>query len=93
MERATIAEDRKYFLLRGEGGEEARTVDESGSFTAGPKTLSRNSSVASNSSVTTTTSSSGGEEEEEDFAMAWFPCLRNRKFGEIRVTVGRRKTR
>ena len=73
-ERTRYAEDRKYFLLRGEGGEEARTVDESGSFTAGPKTLSRNSSDASNSSVTTSNSSSGGEEEEEeDFAMTWFP--------------------
>ena len=71
-ERTRYAEDRKYFLLRGEGGEEARTVDESGSFTAGPKTLSRNSSVASNSSVTTTSSRNGGE-EEEDFAMTWFP--------------------
>ena len=70
-ERTRYAEDRKYFLLRGEGGEEARTVDESGSFTAGPKTLSRNSSNTSNSSVTTTSSSSG--EEEEDFAMTWFP--------------------
>ena len=71
-ERTRYAEDRKYFLLRGEGGEEARTVDESGSFTAGPKTLSRNSSDTSNSSVTTTSSRSGGE-EEEDFAMTWFP--------------------
>ena len=70
-ERTRYAEDRKYFLLRGEGGEEARTVDESGSFTAGPKTLSRNSSNTSNSSVTT--SSSGSGEEEEDFAMTWFP--------------------
>ena len=67
-ERTRYAEDRKYFLLRGEGGEEARTVDESGSFTAGPKTLSSNNSNMSNSSIT---SSSG--EEEEDFAMTWFP--------------------
>ena len=71
-ERTRYAEDRKYFLLRGEGGEEARTVDESGSFTAGPKTLSRNSSDTSNSSVATSNSRSGGE-EEEDFAMTWFP--------------------
>ena len=80
-ERTRYAEDRKYFLSS--GGVEARTVDETGSFTAGPKTLG---SASSNSSSSSSSSGSKGKssgsddeskEEEEDFGMTWFPTHEN----------------
>jgi len=78
-ERTQYAEDRKYFLLRGasEGGE-ARTVDESGSFTAGPKMLFRSSSGSSSSDSTSSGSGKVEEKiEEVDHGMTWFPMHEN----------------
>ncbi|CAL6331166.1 unnamed protein product [Bathycoccus prasinos] len=88
-ERTRYAEDRKYFLSSGGAFEALRTVDETGSFTAGPKTLgsaSSNSSSSSSSNSSGSKSKSSGcddegkeatEEEEEDFGMTWFPTHEN----------------
>ena len=84
-ERTRYAEDRKYFLSSGGAFEALRTVDETGSFTAGPKTLGSASSNSSSSSSSSSGGSKGkssgsddeSKEEEEDFGMTWFPTHEN----------------
>ena len=77
-ERTRYAEDRKYFLSSGGAFEALRTVDETGSFTAGPKTLGSSSSSSSSSSKGKSSGSDDeSKEEEEDFGMTWFPTHEN----------------